>query len=270
MPSPSLAPTLVSGSASPWVADRLAAAPHEGTLVHAGRDAVYLASRGDVIGVASRHACVVACTISTGLDHLDTLFPDRHPAPGDVVTVGGGGIRIGAAQVRVGRFRDVLMPRLAPDAAPVVRERLSALAGDLPRCREIDGATLDRLRERPDGAALEVLGRGSGLTPLGDDVLCGLLVTLQATGDRCTGALATTVVEHCGTRTTALSATLLRRAAAGEAGPDLVRAVTDLATRPQAAPGSIARLRSVGHTSGSGMLLGLLLALDHVVSRSCR
>lgn len=260
----------VTGSAPAWVRDRLAGTCHAGTILHVGTDALYVRSDGDAIGVLSRHASPVPCAVATRLDRLDGALGDALPRVGDPVGIGGGRISLGAAAVRVTRIVDVRLAPIETGAAAPMRERLARAAGDLDTRCELDAASQAGLRRRPDHAVEAVLGRGSGLTPFGDDVVCGLLATLVAADDPCAPGLRESTLRLAPTRTGALSATLLRRAAAGEVLPAFAAAARDLARHPENAPATVARVRSVGHTSGLGLLVGLGLALDHLVARSCR
>ena len=104
----------------------------------------------------------------------------------------------------------------------------------------------------------QLLGRGTGLTPLGDDVLCGWIATHRAAG------VPTPEVDSAVRaglhRTTLLSATLLDCAMHGEVLPELGRFLSAVGTAAE--PGRAADLRAVGGTSGAGLLLGARLALD--------
>ena len=92
-------------------------------------------------------------------------------------------------------------------------------------------------------------GRGGGLTPSGDDVLCGYVAGLVLWHGRAGDAasIATAAAE----RTTLLSATLLRHAARGEL-PEPAHALLER--------GDPEPLRRFGHSSGRAILLGLALA----------
>jgi hypothetical protein len=126
--------------------------------------------------------------------------------------------------------------------------------------------------EAPAPAGLEVpaaiepdllVGRGPGLTPLGDDVLAGALVAAQAVDDaRLTGWRRTTRAALAAGRSTAVSRALLHHALDGWAVPELaafVRAVCagDATTTASA----LAPLLRVGHTSGAGLAGGALHVL---------
>jgi hypothetical protein len=116
----------------------------------------------------------------------------------------------------------------------------------------VDAATVD-----------DLVGRGDGLTPLGDDVLSGWLVTHRAAG------VATPAVDDAVRRalprTTTLSATLLACALAGEC-PDLVAGYLRALGTPSRRAARDA-LAALGHSSGAGLAHGVDLALDPLAGR---
>ncbi|GAA4076775.1 hypothetical protein GCM10023066_02950 [Nocardioides kongjuensis] len=188
----------------------------------------------------ARGAVHVPCGVLTTLAELPEV------AVGDPVVVGDGLLRVGPLAVAVTRLVSFAVPRLASSLPP--------LAADLSPARDqLPADALDLLAAGDPAAVPALVGRGDGLTPVGDDVLAGWLVAARAAG-RDTSALAGAVEAHL-PRTTGLSAALLRHAVAGEAIAPF-RAV--LATGEAAA---VAVLLAVGHTSGAGMLLGAHLAL---------
>lgn len=261
---------VVTGAAPAWVGTRLTQPQHRATVIHAGSDAVYLRSHDDVIGVLSRHATPVPCAVATRLDSLDGLSGQgRLPLVGDDVTIGSGGIDFEGSQVRVGRYVDFAMPAFDPAEALRMRARLADAAAGLPRPDELSAEVLASLRTRPAGALMRTLGQGSGLTPFGDDVVCAVMATLIAAADPCAAALGEQAVALAPERTTALSATLLGRAAQGDVLPAFAAVVRAIADQPDQAAASTTRLLRTGHTSGAGMLLGLELALEHITTRSC-
>lgn len=261
---------VVTGAAPAWVGTRLTGPQHRGTVIHAGSDAVYVRSHEDVIGVLSRHATPVPCAVATRLDSLTDLSDHgRLPLVGDDVTIGSGGIDFAGSQVRVGRYVDFTMPAIDPAGAMRMRERLAAAVEGLSRPDELSSEVLASLRTRPADALMRTLGQGSGLTPFGDDVVCGVMATLIAAADPCAAALGELAVGLAPERTTALSATLLHRAAQGDVLPAFAALVRAIADHPDQAAASTTRLLRTGHTSGAGMLLGLELALDHITTRSC-
>ena len=117
-------------------------------------------------------------------------------------------------------------------------------------------------------AVASLLGSGAGLTPSGDDVLAGFLTGAAAFGlDVAALREATAVLAP--TRTTALSAALLWHAARGECIDELAavaEAMTSQRRRgPDQAGCAVRRLRSVGHTSGAALGLGLVIAAERAL-----
>ena len=117
---------------------------------------------------------------------------------------------------------------------------------DLPADGHLTPADVDRL-----------MGRGPGLTPLGDDVLAGWLAVRHAAG-RPDAAVATAVRRRLHA-TTSLSATLLDCALHGEALAELSSWVAAAGTPAEAS--AEAALLAVGASSGRGLYAGARLAL---------
>jgi hypothetical protein len=110
--------------------------------------------------------------------------------------------------------------------------------------------------------ARRLVGLGPGLTPSGDDVLVGIEAALHALARPSAGflTLATGDVEG---RTTALAATLLRHAGAGEFAERLHGLLAALlGSDDEAIPAAIDRAVAWGATSGTDCLLGVLVGLD--------
>ena len=103
----------------------------------------------------------------------------------------------------------------------------------------------------------DLVGRGDGLTPLGDDVVCGWLAGHRAAGVPTPDVDA--AVRRLLPRTTTLSATLLECALAGEVADPVAAYLRSLAT--PGADAARARLEAFGHSSGLGLAHGLDLAL---------
>ena len=106
------------------------------------------------------------------------------------------------------------------------------------------------------GAAARLVGLGQGLTPAGDDFLCGFLAAgccRRAAGlarSRLLTSFAEAVQERLG-QTTDISASFLRDALAGR----ISRPLAALAEACSGAPGSdldgaLLRLAAIGHSSG--------------------
>jgi Protein of unknown function (DUF2877) len=201
---------------------------------------VYVDVDGDCVGVLAAGAVAVPIGLRTTMERL--------PAVTRPVEAGDGRVAFEGYDVRPTRIVDPVVPPLGslPAWRPSVRLDLPAPA-------------LRALADAEASAVLDLLGRGDGLTPSGDDVLAGWLVTRHATG-RPAGPVGTAVATHAADRTTLLSATLLRRALVGEALPEC----RDLLLALRSGIGVAAardRLLATGHTSGAALALGIGLAL---------
>jgi uncharacterized protein DUF2877 len=205
---------VIPASAPARVRERLLAAPDgDAALVHRGPDAVYVDVAGRCVGVVGARATAVPCALRTTLDRL----PDVVRA-----SVRGGVLHLDDQPVVIGRLVDVTVPRLPLAGTP----------------GPVDVASL--------------VGRGDGLTPYGDDVLCGWLAVTRAAG------IATPDVDEAvrslSPTTTLLSATLLDCAMAGEAIPQFVAWL--------AGTGTVEDVERIGHSSGRGLVEGARLALS--------
>ncbi|AXH96853.1 DUF2877 domain-containing protein [Ornithinimicrobium avium] len=204
------------------------------------------------------------------------------PGPGDLaalrlavgatVAVGEGRVQGSGAQLQVRRS---WLPRPVPSGSwPAAPEVVTALDGLALRPGRADLGPLaaEALHDPVPGVAA-LVGLGPGLTPSGDDVLCGMLLVLGAAGHPDRAALADAVRGSLH-RTTALSATLLRDALDGYAVPP----VRDLLAAAQHGPGPgdggagltvLARaVTRIGHSSGSDLLVGVRTALEHLLATS--
>jgi hypothetical protein len=162
-----------------------------------------------------------------------------------------------------GRLVDVRAPRIdaawVPKASPVV-------AQGTPRPRGAGLVALPGLAgdEIDESAVAGLVGRGDGLTPLGDDVLCGWLAAHRAAGAD------TSVVDDALRvalpRTTTLSATLLECALLGEVADLAADYLRSLGTPAESA--ARAALTRLGHSSGEGLAHGIDLALSTLARRA--
>lgn len=227
---------MIPVSASIRVRERLLASP-DGPLpvLHRGPHAVYLDLRGWCLGVVGTAAAAVP-------NALRTATPDLSGLAARSATLLDGVLHLDGEPLVVGRLVDVRVPRLSPSS--VTR------ADGVPGAASLD-APLDA------GEVARLVGAGDGLTPYGDDVLCGWLAVHRAAG------VATAPVDaalrsllH---RTTLLSATLLDCALHGEVLPEFASYVAALGTPAETA--RAADLTAIGHTSGAGLLAGARRAL---------
>ena len=215
-------------------------------VVHRGEHAVYVDLDGEVAGVIAARASRVPCALWSAATDLPSVG-----ICGDRAEVRGGRLVIDGQQLQVGRLTDLRVrrhPALRPSGHQLSDEHLVAL-----------------------------IGLGPGLTPLGDDIVCGWLVARHAAG--LPDVAVSAAVRRLAARTTPLSAALLDCATRGEALPELAawlreRAGLAASSRGLAAssrgPAASSRglrassreLAAVGATSGAGLLTGARLALE--------
>jgi hypothetical protein len=232
-----------------------------------------------------------------------------RPTPGDAVLVGAGRILLGGLDVRVVRSWPCRVRRFAVDRRSIdaISDTAGMQASGVP-----DGvvAALESALESTQQSALEsaqqstqqsaghhpgmstppatgrplqtavgdLVGRGLGLTPGGDDVIAGALCGLHAAG--ATGlvsAVAAAALTDLTDRTTLLSADLLRLAADGDACVEVLgvlRAAHHARDRLRlgdcALGGALDRLLAVGHTSGADLATGLAVGLRVGAARATR
>lgn len=110
-------------------------------------------------------------------------------------------------------------------------------------------------------AAQRMIGLGPGLTPAGDDLLCGILAGLNLLGHPYASRLGAGIQALAPGRTTELSLSLLRHASLGQVNDELGSVIRALAGVGQL-NGNLHRLFAVGHTSGIALGLGLSAAVD--------
>jgi len=188
-------------------------------VLHHGTDALYLDVGGRCVGVLGFRATAVPCGLRTSVATL----PEVSGAD-----VRGGVLRLDGDPLMIGRLVDVQVPRLARTGEP---------------------GTID---------VAGLVGRGDGLTPYGDDVLCGWLAVHRAAGVA-TPDVDEVVRSHLA-ETTLLSGTLLDCALHGEVIPEFAAYVAALGTADEEY--RAAMLAAVGHTSGRGLLEGARQALE--------
>ena len=267
------APADWPAAASPLVAEALQAPPRPARVLAAFPTALYLQ--------LDRHELVLpvlaedALRLPTGLRlALPAREIDWGVEPGSHVSVGGGRVRLPRCDVvAVRAWRPA---RVTAAAQPLDASALARSIGALDTATE--GAVLRELTADLTCAALAtpvragrvarltagLVGAGRGLTPSGDDALCGVLLAVRAAGApaQALAALSAAVTGSLAA-TTSLSASLLLAAAAGCAVPEvatLANAVSrgDEAGIDEALPAVLA----IGHSSGADLLAGLAGALD--------
>lgn len=204
--------------------------------------------------VGPRHTDVLPIEAADGIG-LPTSLRLAEPArtldwnleQGDRITISPGQLHLPGWTIRVTRRWRPLSVRTvaaAPDRAWVERQW-----GSLPPAAPI----------RLGG---QLVGAGRGLTPSGDDHLCGALLAWRAVGREADRTALWSVIRPRLAGTTGLSASLLTAAASGYAVPsvrDWIGAVVtqDADALARAVPGVLA----LGHSSGQDVIRGALTAL---------
>jgi hypothetical protein len=112
-----------------------------------------------------------------------------------------------------------------------------------------------------------ILGKGSGLTPAGDDIILGYLLTLKRWGtrflpDRIFQALSQELVSAAFRQTTLLSANLIACASEGQADERLVLALDGILTGRLEVEDCAALLLAWGDSSGCAALDGMGMAFE--------
>lgn len=109
-----------------------------------------------------------------------------------------------------------------------------------------------------------LIGAGPGLTPAGDDVLAGAMVTLhRLREEKALRCLADRVAAGIPDRTNAISAAHLMEAMEGRAAERVLGAIDDLMCFRAINPADVLqKLGMVGATSGLDALAGIVLVLD--------
>jgi hypothetical protein len=182
------------------------------------------------------------------------------------ITVGWGAITLAGTRWPVLRWWNPGVPKLELPASvelPIEAEFA------LPQLREGLAALVSGDGER---AVLSLVGAGPGLTPAGDDVLCGALSALAAWApdSAIRRDLAAAVIAAVD-RTTPISAALLQSAVTGCAVPELIRLLTALSASdgPQI-DGAMGELAEVGASSGVAMAAGAVQQLQALLADPAR
>ncbi|MFC7491455.1 MULTISPECIES: DUF2877 domain-containing protein [unclassified Knoellia] len=214
----------IAAATSPLTRGLLAGPRRPAVVLAAFPTALYLALSDE----AAAHTDVLPVVTSDALilpTALRLAGPGPHDwgvAPGDVVTVGGD---------------EVTLPNHGIHAVRSWRPRRVANGPD--RVAPFDWDPL-----------LADLGRGEGLTPRSDDVLCGALLAARAVGFDLPDEIPVG-------RTTSLSASLVLAARAGYAVSAVVDHVTGAVAGSDDARRTRAQVLAIGHTSGAGLLDGI-------------
>jgi hypothetical protein len=233
-------------AAPPRVAAWLRSAPDgEARVLHSCADAVHLDVAGRGVSLVGPRGPGLPLALRS---NLGLVSSSRAATP----YVEGGILHWGGRALVTGRLVDVRAPRFdaarVPKASPVV-------AMGTPRSR---AAGLVAFAPRVDAASVTALvGCGDGLTPLGDDVICGWLAAHRGAGVPTSDV--DEAVRRLLPRTTTFSASLLACALVGEVADPVAAYLRSLGTTGTDAART--ELESFGQSSGRGLAHGIDLAL---------
>ncbi len=257
-----MAAELGAAAASVLRRDVLAGPVRPATVIAAGPAATYAEVAGRVLAIVGPGGVRLPCAVVL-------VGAARLPAAGSRLSVGAGAVhQDGRAVITVRRWFDPRVRLARVDHRAVARfGRVVRFSGTVDGL--LPGDALDRLagglgRGDARGAVTFLLGRGSGLTPAGDDLLAGALASLRALGSPAAADLGTVVRALAPRGTTRLSAALLEAADLGAVVPEAAGVLRALAGAGdvEAAAG---RLVDVGHTSGWHLAAGLFVGVTRAM-----
>lgn len=115
----------------------------------------------------------------------------------------------------------------------------------------------------PGEAVHELMGLGPGLTPTGDDILAGTLLTLNALGEKGKAARLADAVEARGAEgTNRISLAHMRAAAAGQGAAPFHDTLIDLLRGERTFDACLRRIDAIGHSSGWDILSGIVTTIE--------
>jgi len=278
--APAPATRASSAVASVLVRDLVTGPIRRATVVAAGPAAVYLGVGARLLAVVAAGGVQLPCALVLTADGPFAGL-GQHGGPGGAgragLAVGQGAVhQCGRRVVGISRWFD---PRVrVGDVDPVAIARLATAVGSRPRpdpllpVDAVDHLAHELARGDVHRAVAALLGRGTGLTPAGDDLVAGVLAALRAVGSPAADDLAEHVRALAPVATSRLSAALLDAADLGAVVPEaaaVLRAVAGVEASagnddgPGRLEAAVARLVGVGHTSGWHLAAGLLVGLSH-------
>ena len=189
-----------------------------------------------------------------GIAELGTAFDAAVAALAQEQSIRSCDLRMGALLTGDGGFGAM--------GEPLVSAALS-LAGALP----VGGGPGRIGNDSVRAAVRRLVGLGPGLTPSGDDFLCGFMAAADCSDHKCAVPVRETA-EECISATNEISGSLLRCAARGFFPRDLRHAAEAIATEDESgAVQAIRRLCVMGHSSGADMATGFLFGLFALIGR---
>ena len=137
----------------------------------------------------------------------------------------------------------------------------------LTRFRSLSLVTQNNQHDLVQAALKGFIGEGSGLTPSGDDLICGYLLAVNRWNPRSwttdtLQALNSSIISFAAVKTTTLSANLIEIAAEGEADERLILALDSVFTGDPSPEKTAEMLISYGSSSGMDAFAGMALAIN--------
>jgi hypothetical protein len=249
-----------TAAASVLLRDLFAGPVRPAKVLAAGPAAAYLEAGGLVLAIVAAGGVRLPCAAMLAAG-------ERLPAARSRLAVGRGAVyEDGRRLVAVRRWFDPRVRLAGVDGRAVVRfvhvvrsrGGVDALLPDDALDRLADGLTSGDAV----GAVSVLVGRGTGLTPAGDDLVAGALATLRALGSSAADELGAAVRALAPAATTRLSAALLEAADVGGLVPEAAGVLRALAGGGDVETAA-GRLVDVGHTSGWHLAAGLLVGVTH-------
>jgi hypothetical protein len=270
--------------ASAGIGDIVTGPPRELDVLAAFPRAVYLRHRDGLIAVVTRDG--VHLPNALVLREVAAASPLRGCHVHQRGVVGNGRLELGHLELSVARWwrprpalADVDAGSLARTLADAQRH-LARIADPLPdHLAAPFGRFVAALGAGRAPAALaagrQLVGRGPGLTPAGDDLVAGLVAAALLLAPAVSGAgpaalaavageVGTSLAASSADATTAVSAALLRHAVVGEVARPVADLLVALTGRGALAP-AVDGLVSVGATSGRDLATGVLAGARLVV-----
>jgi Protein of unknown function (DUF2877) len=251
-----------TAAASVLLHDLLAGPVRPATVLAAAPAATYLEAGGQVLAIVAAGGVRLPCAAMLAAG-------GRLPAARSRLAVGRGAVHEdGRRLVAIRRWFDPRVRLAGVDRAAVAR-----LAHVVRSRGGVDALLPDDAPDRlaaglssgaagAAGAVSVLLGRGTGLTPAGDDLVAGALATLRALGSPAADALGAAARALAPAATTRLSAALLEAADVGGLVPEAAGVLRALAGGGDVETAA-ERLVDLGHTSGWHLAAGLLLGVTH-------
>jgi hypothetical protein len=241
--------------------DLIAGPVRPARVLAAGPAATYTEADGQVLAIVTAGGVRLPCAVMLAAG-------GRLPAARSRVAVGRGAIHEDGRQlVVVRRWFDPRVRLAGVDGLAVARladvVRLRGSVDALLPQDAVDRLATGLVSGDAAGAVSPLLGRGTGLTPAGDDLVAGALAGLRALRSSAADRLGAAVRALAPAATTRLSAALLEAADVGGLVPEAAGVLRALAGGGDV-QAAADRLVALGHSSGwhlaAGLLVGVTLA----------